>query len=85
MTLDGSAFSRTSATKSCQDYTTDPSQIIYDNLDGFAVSQGVSLNLDVAHEDLTLRVGVTGMEVYTRRTGCANAKNSPSASPARGH
>ena len=65
VTLDGSAFYTHFSNKILPDYTTDPSQIIYDNLGGFAVSQGVSLNLDVAHEDLTLRVGVTGMEVFT--------------------
>ena len=68
-TFDGSAFYTHFSNKILPDYTTDPSQIIYDNLDGFAVSQGLSLNLDVAHEDLTLRVGVTGMEVYTEENG----------------
>ena len=29
------------------DFTTDPNKIIYDNLDGYAISQGVSLNLDI--------------------------------------
>ena len=69
VTLDGSAFYTHFSNKILPDYTTDPSQIIYDNLDGFAVSQGLSLNLDVAHEHLTLRVGVTGMEVYREENG----------------
>ena len=69
VTLDGSAFYTHFSNKILPDYTTDPSQIIYDNLAGFAVSQGVSLNLDVAHEDFTLRVGVTGMEVFTEDNG----------------
>lgn len=69
VSLDGSAFYTHFSNKILPDYTTDPSQIIYDNLDGFAVSQGVSLNLDIARGDLNLRVGVTGMEVFTEKNG----------------
>ena len=69
VTLDGSAFYTHFSNKILPDYTTDPGQIIYDNLDGFAVSKGVSINVDLAHEDLTLRAGATGMEVFTDQDG----------------
>lgn len=69
VTLDGSAFYTHFSNKILPDYTTDPGQIIYDNLDGFAVSKGVSINVDLTHEDLTLRAGATGMEVFTDHDG----------------
>lgn len=47
------------------DYFTDPQKIIYDNLKGYAVSQGISLNVD-AHFSFPLKalLGVTYMQVY---------------------
>lgn len=47
------------------DFDTDPNKIIYDNLKGHAVSQGVSLNADAAFSfPLKLLAGVTYMDVY---------------------
>ncbi|HVF81182.1 MAG TPA: TonB-dependent receptor, partial [Flavisolibacter sp.] len=47
------------------DFDTDPNKIIYDNLKGHAVSQGVSLNGDfVFNFPLKLLAGVTYMDVY---------------------
>ena len=68
VTLDGSAFYTHFSNKILPDYTTDPSQIIYDNLEGFAVSQGVSLNL-MWRMTTSPFAGVTGMEVYTEENG----------------
>ena len=46
------------------DYDTDPNQIIYDNLDGYAQSTGASINLEVqASKNLTLLGGGTVMDV----------------------
>lgn len=33
--------------KIVSDYTTDPDKIIYDNINGYAISQGISMNIDV--------------------------------------
>lgn len=47
------------------DFDTDPDKIIYDNLDGHAVSQGISLNTDIAFNfPLKLLLGITYMDVY---------------------
>lgn len=46
------------------DYDTHPNQIIYDNLDGYAVSKGVSVNADATLTNgLKLMLGVTAMDV----------------------
>lgn len=44
------------------DYETDPNKIIYDNLNGYAESQGISLNTDITlHNGLKLLAGATLM------------------------
>lgn len=49
------------------DYDTNPNQIIYDNLDGHAVTQGISLNLDIEFiSGLNIMAGVSLMDVYTK-------------------
>lgn len=46
------------------DYDTNPNQIIYDNLDGKAISQGVSLNIDVMFSNgIKLLAGATLQDV----------------------
>lgn len=46
------------------DYDTDPNKIIYKNLDGFAVTTGVSTNIDVVFQNgLKLILGATYMDV----------------------
>lgn len=49
------------------DYDTDPNQIIYQNLDGHAVSQGISLNTNLTF-DFPLKVsgGISYMDVYQK-------------------
>ena len=48
------------------DYDTDPDKIIYGNLDGHAVTQGVSLNMDLTLlNGLKILLGGTFMDVYT--------------------
>lgn len=48
------------------DYETDANKIIYDNLDGHAVSRGLSANLDyTSPSSVKLLAGLTLMDVYT--------------------
>lgn len=48
------------------DYSSDPNKIFYDNLDGFAVSKGISMNVDVAFiNSLKILAGVTFQDVST--------------------
>ncbi len=52
------------------DYETDPNKIIYANLDGYSVSKGVSLNLDLSWENgLMVLAGVTLMDVTVEENG----------------
>jgi len=46
--LDASAFYTFFNNRIVGDYDTDPNKIIYDNLNGYAESKGVSINMDVA-------------------------------------
>ena len=51
------------------DYDTDPNKIIYDNLDGKSIAQGVSANLDVVFPSglkVLLGANVTGCRFYPR-------------------
>lgn len=52
------------------DYDTDPNLIRYDNLEGNAVSKGLSLNVDAAFANgLKLMAGATAMDVYSKENG----------------
>ena len=64
ITLDGSAFYTYFNNRILPDYETDPSKIIYANLDGFSVSKGISLNADLLFTNgLAINTGATLMEV----------------------
>lgn len=68
--LDASAFYTYFDNKIIADYDTDPNKIIYDNLDGHAISQGISLNVDVALANgLKMLLGATAMDVYSKEDG----------------
>jgi len=61
--LDATAFYTYFTTRIVADYETDPNEIIYDNLDGNAVSKGISLNSDFNFSNgLKLILGGTLME-----------------------
>ena len=63
--IDASAFYTYFTNRIIADYDTDPNKIIYDNLDGYAVSRGVSLNTDITFGfPLKLNVGATWMDVF---------------------
>jgi outer membrane receptor for ferrienterochelin and colicins len=64
--IDATAFYTYFTNKIIADYLTDPNKIIYKNLNGYAVSRGVSLNLDVElNNGFKFLVGGTFMDVYS--------------------
>lgn len=65
-TLDASIFYTHFTNKILPDYDTNLNQIIYDNLDGKAVSKGISANFDISFSNhLKLSLGATIMDVNT--------------------
>lgn len=68
--LDGSLFYTHFSNAILPDYDTDPNQIIYDNLNGKSVSQGVSANVDVAFSGgLKILLGATFQDVSNTENG----------------
>lgn len=63
--IDASVFYTHFDNKIIPDYDTNPNQIIYDNIDGKGISQGISINLDVINGAFKLRTGATLMNVFT--------------------
>jgi outer membrane receptor for ferrienterochelin and colicins len=63
--LDAAAFYTYFDNKIIPDYDTDPNKIIYANLDGYGVTRGASLNLDMTFDmGMKIMAGVTYMDVY---------------------
>jgi outer membrane receptor for ferrienterochelin and colicins len=70
LSLDGTLFYTHFTNRILPDYTTDQSLIIYDNLDGVAVSRGVGLNAETRlGRSVRLMAGATCMEVFTEEGG----------------
>ena len=67
--IDASTFYTYFNNKIFPDYDSDPSLIIYDNLSGYAVSQGVTINFDISSKNLKMNAGVTMMDVYSVQDG----------------
>ncbi len=68
--FDGSVFYTYFTNRIVPDYETNPNQIIYANLDGNAVSKGVSLNLDAAwNSGFKVLAGATLMDVSLEEEG----------------
>jgi outer membrane receptor for ferrienterochelin and colicins len=64
-TVDASAFYTYFTNKIVGDFLTDPQQIIYDNLQGHAISQGFTLNMEASFVNgLKAMAGITWMDVY---------------------
>ncbi len=64
ISLDATAFYTFFNNRIVPDYETDPNKIIYDNLNGSAVSKGVSLNTDISFQSgLKILAGGTLMNV----------------------
>lgn len=63
--IDASVFYTRFTNKIVGDFITDPGKIIYDNLRGYAVSKGLTLNADISFVNgLKFIVGATYMDVY---------------------
>ncbi len=63
--MDVSAFYTYFTNKIVGDFITDPTKIIYDNLQGYAISKGVTINTDFNFTNgLKIMAGVTLMDVY---------------------
>jgi len=69
-TLDVSAFYTYFNNRIVGDFETDPNQIIYANLNGHAVSNGLSVNADMAFNNgIKLNIGATYMDVALHNNG----------------
>jgi outer membrane receptor for ferrienterochelin and colicins len=65
ISLDVTLFYTHFLNKIMADYDTDPEKIIYDNLKGYAVSRGLSLNFEMNFDmPLVIRLGGTWMDVF---------------------
>ncbi|MBK7752534.1 MAG: TonB-dependent receptor [Flavobacteriales bacterium] len=65
--IDLSLFHTRFSNRILPDYQLDPNLIVYDNLHGFGISQGASLNLEARiGKGLRGMAGVTWMDVYTK-------------------
>ncbi len=63
--LDGSLFYTYFTNKIVGDFLTDPDKIIYDNLNGYAISRGVTINADAAiGNGIKIISGITWMDVF---------------------
>ncbi|VAW18357.1 TonB-dependent receptor; Outer membrane receptor for ferrienterochelin and colicins [hydrothermal vent metagenome] len=70
ISFDASAFYTRFSNIILPDYDTNPNQIIYDNLNGKSISQGVSANVDVSFPNgLKLLVGATFQDVKNTEEG----------------
>lgn len=69
LSLDASAFYTYFDNSIIPDYESDPNKIIYSNLDGSAISQGISMNVDfVWSKGLKVLAGATLMDVSIHNT-----------------
>ena len=65
--LDASAFYTYFSNKIVGDFDSDPDKIIYDNLHGYGISRGASLNVDFSFQfPLSVNLGVTYLDVYQK-------------------
>lgn len=63
--FDGSVFYTYFTNKITADLLTDPEKIIYDNLNGYAISKGLTLNIDLSFTNsVKILIGATIMDVY---------------------
>jgi len=68
--LDTSAFYTYFSNKIVGDFDTDPEKIIYDNLNGYGISRGASMNVDYSFNfPLSVNLGVTYLDVYQKFDG----------------
>jgi len=68
--VDASAFYTYFSNKIVGDFDTDPQKIIYDNLNGYGISRGASMNVDFSFSfPLSVNLGVTYLDVYQKFNG----------------
>lgn len=68
--LDATAFYTWFGNRIIPDYDTDPNLIIYDNLQGYSVSRGLSIQLEMGlKKRLNGRVGMTLLDVFVEEHG----------------
>ncbi len=68
--FDASAFYTYFSNKIVGDFDSEPDKIIYDNLQGYGVSRGLSLNLDYSFSfPLSINLGITYLDVYQKFDG----------------
>jgi outer membrane receptor for ferrienterochelin and colicins len=68
--IETTAFYTRFSNKIVSDYVTDPNKIIYNNIDGYALSQGISCNTDINFTNgLKLILGATYMDVSNVENG----------------
>lgn len=73
--IETTAFYTRFSNKTVSDYITDPNKIIYNNIDGYALSQGISCNTDIYFTNgLKFILGATYMDV-------SNVENSIKTRP----
>jgi outer membrane receptor for ferrienterochelin and colicins len=73
--IDATAFCSYFTNKILGDYTIDPNKIIYSNLAGHAVSQGISVNTNITLSiPLSIMAGVTYMDVYQMKEDVTTGK-----------
>lgn len=66
LSFDATAFYTYFNNRILADYDTDPNTIYYDNLDGYAISSGLSLNIDLALKNgIRGNIGATYLDVHT--------------------
>ena len=73
--IETSAFYTRFSNKIVNDYLTDPNKIIYDNINGYAISQGITTNIDVSFSN-GLKI-ITGVSFLDNR----NIENGISSIP----
>lgn len=65
VTIDATAFYTYFTNRIIADYDSDPDKIIYNNLNGYAISRGISLNADISFSrPLKMNIGATLMDVF---------------------
>lgn len=70
LSFDASAFYTYFSNRIIPDYETDANKIIYANLDGFSISQGASLNIDLSLKNgIKILTGATIMDVSIEENG----------------
>lgn len=77
LSMDASAWYTHFTNQIIPDYLTDPDKIIYSNLDGYAVSRGLSMNMDLElNNGLKVMAGASFLDVYSKNNQ-TSFKNRP--------